>query len=265
MESKKLKFGLIFLLLVSMILNVRVGKAETEQEKDEERTYPPYSALIFLGTGYGWNYYDIKNILEAWNWSITIASTFTNVSGCGNRGERTETCDLTFSQISENTLKNYDCLIIPSGGHWQSLSGSRTGTRLIKAAYDNGLILMAICIGQAVLAESHGILEGKEVAMYGGSYDMVTEAGGIMISKAVVTDGQIVTGGGGGGPNGGGYTRAPTSAACLAMRDAIFEKHLQIRNLKILIAVGAPILLGGIGIFIYLLRTNKISFRKEKK
>ncbi|UYP45787.1 hypothetical protein NEF87_002072 [Candidatus Lokiarchaeum ossiferum] len=258
----KIKKVIILSLTITLFLNFNFAGAESQADDKENIEYPEYSALILLGTGYGWNFYDIKDILESWNWSITTASFSTTVSGCFNRESRSETCNLTIPSISKSSLRQYDCLIVPSGGHWEGLSSSSTVQDLIRAADNRGLVLMTICIGQAVLANAHNVLRGKDVALFGGSYAMVTEAGADTVTERVVTDGRIVTGGGGGGRNGGGYTRAPTNETCLAMREAIYNYKLTMKRITIGSAIGIPILLSGLGYFIYLIKSNKISLKK---
>lgn len=261
----KLKIGFLFFLTLTLFLNFNFTRAETQPNEEEEKQYPEYSALILLGTGYGWNFYDIKDILESWNWTITTASFSSTVSGCFNRESRSETCNITLSSISKSSLRQYDCLIVPSGGHWEGLSSSSTVQDLISAADDRRLVLMAICIGQAVLASANNVLREKDVAMFSGSYTMVTEAGANTVSDQVVTDGRIVTGGGGGGRNGGGYTQAKTNETCIAMREAIYDSKIITERITIGSAIGIPILLSGSAYFIYLIRTQKISFKKKRK
>ncbi len=264
MRYQKIKLGIIFFLTLTLFLNLDITHAETNQSEEENQTYPSYSALIFLGNGYGWNYYDIREVLDSWNWSITTAGISQSVSGCPNRKSMTEDCNLTISQISNSDLKNYDCLIIPSGGHWESLSRSTVVQDLIRAAYNRGLVIMTICIGQAVIASAHKVIRGKDVAMFSGSSTAVLEAGGKLVTEPVVTDGRIVTGGKGGGRGGGGYTRAPTNETCIAMREAIFDYNARIRRITIGSAIGVPIILTGLGFVFYLLKTHKISFKKNK-
>ena len=176
--------------------------------------------LVLISDGCGWNYFDVNETLVEMGVNvITIANTESHtVTSCLNREPRPITADILLSEFDLETINEYDGIVIPSGGQWAHLAGESDVNELLDTAYDNGLVVGAICIGVVTLARSDIITNGTKVASpVGYAYRPMRDTGADMISSAdVVSDRRIITGGAGGGPP-TGYESAPTYELCLEM------------------------------------------------
>ena len=86
-----------------------------------------------------------------------------------------------------------EALIVPGGLRGvQNLKSSPAALAAIKAAYQAGRLVCAICAGPTVLAQL-GILEGKRAVCYPGMEGELTDAVPRPGAR-VVTDGQVITG-----------------------------------------------------------------------
>jgi hypothetical protein len=139
-----------------------------------------------------------------------------------NREPRPVDPDILVADIDEEVIAQYDCLIIPSGGHWQELTNSEDVLNLIRMAYNAGLMISSICIGMIPVADAH-VIEGKFVAGHNGAYGEVNDANGTMLStRRVVMDGQLITGDNGAGPP-EGFVGAPHKEVCISILRQLFN------------------------------------------
>jgi hypothetical protein len=255
--TKKFVSFSILLILLSTQPSLELAKAQDSSEKT-------YKALLLVSYGYGDNYYDIVNKFSEWNWTIDTAGKSTIVSGCANLHEaRILHCNLTFDDLNRSKIREYDCLIIPSGGHWLSLVNTDSVETILNIAYDNGLILGTLCIGQAVFANVDGLMDGVEVAYFSMTRAEMDLANAEIIHEDVVTDKRIVTGGGGGGLVGGGYTVAPTEEFCEAIKIAIETRNSNRLIFSLVGSIGGVLLLS-IGLLV-MKKRHKIFSKTRKK
>jgi putative intracellular protease/amidase len=211
MVSQKFKALLLLLAFVGVLAGAGFS-APVEAQTTVD-------ALILVTDGFGWTYFDAVDLLTSWGVDVTVIadSGDTAISSCLNRPPRPITADLLLSTFNMNTLSNYDCLFIPSGGHWQALSLNQAVRDFVAAAFAEGLVVASLCIGNMVIARSNGIVDGCKVVSYSQSNVAMQQAGATIVSGVeVVSDHRIVTGATGGGfPD--GYTSAPTYEVCVAM------------------------------------------------
>jgi putative intracellular protease/amidase len=173
--------------------------------------------LLILRDGFGWNYFDAKETLESWGVNVTTVahSSDYDISSCTNRDPRPIVADLLISEMTPEMVQQFDCLLVTSGGHWNSMIGSSTVLNFISDAYDLGLIVASICTGTRVMAEANDIVNGSKVVSFTLSSPQMTDAGATTIwGMEAVADRHIITGGRGGGPSAGGWEEAPTSEVC---------------------------------------------------
>lgn len=172
--------------------------------------------LFILGNGYGYNFFDLRDQFRDWNCDITIAGTYNEVTSCTNLGKTAivQNVDLTFSEVNLTTIgDDYDCIIVPSGGHWGGLCHSEA-VDVIAAGYQQGLVIASMCVGSAVLGASK-IVNGTYVLYHANAASYIRYNGGlIIVDTLAVSDRNIVTGGIGGSLSGGGHTVAPTTLTC---------------------------------------------------
>jgi hypothetical protein len=100
------------------------------------------------------------------------------------------------------------------------------------------LVVAAICIGNAVVAEANEIVNGSKVAYYGAAWQYMTGAGAIPTDARVVSHNNIVTGGTGGGYP-AGYDEAPTYEVCSEIARLILRRS-RVAGLVLQPATGSP-------------------------
>ncbi|MHA1245579.1 MAG: DJ-1/PfpI family protein, partial [Candidatus Heimdallarchaeota archaeon] len=109
---------------------------------------------------------------------------------------RPVTSDILISEVDEDILAQFDCVYVPAGAHWVTLVSNTETHDLISTAYEMGLVIASICIGNKILAASNGVVNGVKVAYYSGCAVDMNDAGAIHVyDTAVVSDKRIVTAG----------------------------------------------------------------------
>lgn len=205
----------ILLIFFSIIPTVKLVNAQESSETT-------YKALFLISNAYGDNYYDLVGNFSQWGWEIETAGSSNVVKGCVNHHlAYTLNCNLTFDDLNESKIQEYDCLIIPSGGHWYSLVTLDSVESIVRTAHESGLIIGTLCIGQKVLSDIDGLMEGVKVAYFSMVESDMERENARIVHRDVVTDDGFVTGGGGGSLSGGGYTVAPTAEFCEAVKAAL--------------------------------------------
>ena len=246
----------ILLILLGAQQSLKLANAQDSSEKT-------YNALFLVANGYGDNYYDLIGNFSLWGWNIETAGRTSVAIGCSNHHPaNTLICDLTFDDLDRSKIREYDCVIIPSGGHWLSLVNTRTVETILNTANENGLILGTLCIGQQVFASAEGLMDGVKIAYFYMTDGDMQRANAEVIHEDVVSDKRIVTGGGGGGLDGGGYTVAPTTEFCEAVKIAIQTRNSNRLIFSISVLIGSALLLS-IGILI--VKKRNIFFSKTQK
>ncbi len=165
---------------------------------ESERNPSDLKVLMILDTAFGYTYFLVKNYLESWGINVITASATGSklVTGCYNQPPNSTTADILISDITNIT--EYDAIHIPSGGHWKSLIGKAEVLDLIKQAYNNQVIVSALCIGLKVLAKAE-IIKNVRICGHPQAQADVTLAEGIYMDERVVVDQGIISGGFGGG------------------------------------------------------------------
>ncbi len=123
----------------------------------------------------------IKNYLETYGCTVTIAGTGSTVAGI--------TVDILISNVN---VTYYDCIFIPGGGSPANLVKNEQVLELIRTAYTEEILLAAICHGPLVFAEA-GVINGTEVTGHQEIRDVLESAGGYFVYNKVVIDGRIIT------------------------------------------------------------------------
>ncbi|MFW9924122.1 MAG: DJ-1/PfpI family protein [Candidatus Thorarchaeota archaeon] len=207
------KISLIF-LICSMLL---IGTVKIQVKSTNEEV----KILCFIENGFGESYYINKDFLESYNYSIITASTSGYVYGCNNFGKDVPDTypDILVSSISDNDILTYDCIFIPSGGHWGTVITRSRILEIIQIAHEEGILLAGICTGMIVLAYAD-VLEDVNVAKNDHALSYLLNAGANITNDDVVYDQGIITGGWGGGV-GNGAENAPNEDFCEMIKEAI--------------------------------------------
>ncbi len=241
---------LIFLILISSLV-IPLSVSAKRNVK----------VLSLVTTGFGESYYINKDIMESFGWEFYTAGPAPSVPACTNRPLDPATTDYITSQITDQEILDFDCIFVPSGGHWLSLSLYQAATDLIEYAYFNGAVVSAICTGIAVLARSGDVLNGTEVVSHPNVFSSVLDAGGILQYTSVHAHKNVVTGGSGGGPSVGAQG-APNEEFCELLKEVVEENIAPSHILAKIISpiVGLIIVASGI---VFLIK-RKPRIRKTK-
>jgi len=221
------------LAIISLIIVVAIFAGPNVIPTAEAHDVSDVKVLMIITEAFGWNYFDAKSILESWGVNVTtIAYALdTNVTGCFNRPDNWTIADFLLGDVENEIVTQFDALFIPSGGHWAGLISSTRVLDFISYAHEHGVIIATTCIGNRVVAESNGIVNGTSVVNYNNPnsyYSMVAAGARIRSGYETVCDNGIITGNEGGGPTGGGYIEAPTSEICLSIvRETLGYSYLE--------------------------------------
>ncbi|MHA1125520.1 MAG: DJ-1/PfpI family protein [Candidatus Heimdallarchaeota archaeon] len=200
----KVKFLTISILILVCITSLseaeRFSKAtehsQTETISSDAESFEDIKVLAILGNYFGDAYFWVKTQLEEWGVNVSVAGMTPIVQSCSHKPPRPVTSDVLISEVDEGILAQFDCVYVPAGGHWESLFYSTSTKNLISTAYEMGLVIASICIGNKVVAVSNGIVNGVKVAYYSGCALEMNDAGAIHVySTAVVSDKRIITAG----------------------------------------------------------------------
>jgi len=101
----------------------------------------------------------------------------------------TITPNLTLDEVRP---EEYELLILPGGKAPEALRKDERVLRIVKAFYEAGKIIGAICHGPLILI-SAGLLKGKRGTAYKSVAKELKEAGALYEDKEVVVDGNLVT------------------------------------------------------------------------
>ena len=177
--------------------------------------------LILIADYFGWNYFTARDTLLDWGCNVTTVahSLDYDVPSCLNRDPNPVVADLLLTEVDNNTLQQFDALLVTAGGQWQYLSGSSLVSNTIASAHDLGLLVASLCIANRVMVSANNIVNDTRVATYLYSNIQMGEEGAIVRGGTrVVSDNGIITGGGGGGftPE-GGFVTAPTALLCASI------------------------------------------------
>lgn len=177
-----LKKSIKFALVIFSLLSVNSGIFLTSV-----RAYTPgHKVMILVAYGVGETYFPAKNKFESWGWNVTTAGLTSSVISCPNINPRPVPVDILISDINNDTLSQYECIFIPSGGHWNELAYDATTLATISNAYNLGVVISSLCIGIVVIARAD-IVDGVRIAYDANSAPYVISYGGITVNEEVVT------------------------------------------------------------------------------
>ena len=153
---------------VSLLLVVAVFSSPLLMPTVEAQEICDVKVLILITDGFGWNYFDAREILESWGVNVTTISHSidTDVPSCYNRAPRGTTADLLLNAVEFDIVTQFDAIYVPLGGQWTSLIASTTVLNFIEYAHEQGLIIGTTCIGNRVIADSNEIVNGSSVVYY---------------------------------------------------------------------------------------------------
>lgn len=223
--------------LISLIILVSVLSVPVLMPTSVGQEISDINVMMLISDGFGWNYFDAKEILESWGVNVTTLanSLDTDVPSCYNKEPRGTTADLLLNSVENEILAQFDVLFIPAGGQWNDLIQSARVLDFIEYAHSSGLIIATVCIGNMVLAKTNGVVNGSSVVSYlYTNLEMVGAGATIRTGYRTVIDNRFITGSTGGGVY-EGYETAPTEEVCLAVvREALgysFEQSASIAPL----------------------------------
>ena len=95
--------------------------------------------------------------------------------------------------IDELDVTNAEMIVLPGGlGGVASIRGCQRALEAVRAVYEKGKYVAAICAGPTVLAEL-GLLTGVKATCYPGQIPNMRDAA-VVENAACITDGKIITG-----------------------------------------------------------------------
>lgn len=204
----KLKPCGLILTLFHLLILITTGHPLFSQawweESSEEYSYDlsQYHFLIVLGEDPDFHEtMIIKKHWENWGAAVDMAGTETELTGHvwkkakkgWDRSEKRRIkTDLLISQVD---LFQYQALFFPGGNSPKSLlkEDSSQVVQLIQKANRKGLVLAAICHGPRVLAAAN-VIHDRKVTGHQDVARRLTDAGGKVVNKVCVVDGNIITG-----------------------------------------------------------------------
>lgn len=188
-------FFLISVIFSTKTVNLNSSKTENASNLIETKSLEDIKILAIVANGFGDAYFWVKTQFEQWGCNFTTAGLTQQVSSCSNYPPIvTITSDILVSEITSEIITQFDCVYIPAGGHWVYLDINPATHNVLEMAYEEGLVVSAICIGTRILARAGGIVDGVKVVYYQSSYELMLEAGAKIVYDApVVSDKRIVT------------------------------------------------------------------------
>jgi len=203
----------IFLLL--SLIPMAAGAEAAPDRTDGPRI------LLLVDDGVGYNYFELRETLQDMGFAPVTVSLSTRIGSCSNREDRDVPIDLYLRDFDYGTFRDFEALIIPSGGHYALLSHSRQTREFLSRAYEEGLLLGAIGTGPAVLASVPGLLQDVKVSENAFFGETLKSAGAKVVCGKVAYDQSILTGSTGGGKTGSAYTGAPVQEFCEKLAEVL--------------------------------------------
>jgi len=77
---------------------------------------------MLVSSGFGLTYFDAKDQFESWGWIVDTARTFQTLYSCPNQEIQVIEPEFLIQNVDWARFIQYDCIFVPSGGHWDSLS-----------------------------------------------------------------------------------------------------------------------------------------------
>jgi protease I len=116
------------------------------------------------------------------------------VAGLGEesyRGKNGHPVDVDMN-VDDVSSRSFDAVVIPGGYAPDHFRRSEHLLGIVREAYDEGLLVAAICHAPWVLA-SAGLCKGRRMTSYFAIRDDVINAGADWVDEEVVVDGNLIT------------------------------------------------------------------------
>ncbi len=94
--------------------------------------------------------------------------------------------------LRDVNVGSYSALVIPGGRSPEKLRPHLEAVEIVESAFQEGLIVAAICHGAQLLI-SADVIEDKQLTCYPAIAVDVENAGGVYVDESVVVDGRLVT------------------------------------------------------------------------
>jgi protease I len=107
----------------------------------------------------------------------------------GKRGKAKIKVDTTADKVN---IRDFDAVIIPGGYAPDKMRLHQPMIDLVKAAYDSGKLVAAVCHGPQMLI-SAGIVKGRRVTSWPSVAIDLKNAGANWVDEPVVKDGNLIT------------------------------------------------------------------------
>lgn len=92
--------------------------------------------------------------------------------------------------LNKIKIENYDCLLLPGGGHYKLIESNQNIINIIKYFMDNNKVVAAICASPTILGRL-GYLKNRNYTCF---TSMNEDFGGTYLNDYTVTDGNLITG-----------------------------------------------------------------------
>ncbi|MCE7743945.1 MAG: hypothetical protein GPJ52_02295 [Candidatus Heimdallarchaeota archaeon] len=202
-DSNMKKFGFLFLGVIILssfsISNTYIESAQEDPILDvSAKSLSDMKILAVIANGFGDSYFWIKDQLESWGCNVTTAGLTAVCASCPNKPSRPVTADIVIADVTSEILSQFDAVYVPAGPHWVILETNIMTHNLLASAYEAGLVVSAVCIGNVALAQVSSIVNGVKVAYYSQTATDMMDAGAIIVyGSGVVSDKRVVTAGSG--------------------------------------------------------------------
>jgi|SRR5215207_8510342 protease I len=100
--------------------------------------------------------------------------------------------DLTFAELKDGGIEQFDALVIPGGGAPENLRINDDAVDFTRRFVESGKPVASICHGPQLLI-SAGVLKGRTTTSVNKIRDDVKNAGATYVDEAVVTDGNLIS------------------------------------------------------------------------
>jgi protease I len=120
---------------------------------------------------------------------VTIVGSGSHETYRGKRGKAKIKVDTTADKVN---IRDFDAIIIPGGYAPDRMRLHQPMIDLVKAAFDQGKIVAAVCHGPQMLI-SAGIVRGRRVTSWPSVAVDLKNAGAKWVDESVVKDGNLIT------------------------------------------------------------------------
>ena len=188
-ENYKRKNKLRFIILsFSIIFCIFLVYSPIIYASELENT--PQKILFLIPHGFNYiEYMETRNYLESWGYKIDTCSTMREIDSYDNL---LFSLKVNYTIVEIDDIRNYHCVYVPGSDNWYHFGHNESVQQLLKSAYDNGLLISAICSSTYVLGCA-GLIEGKNVTGYYLFQDSYESQGASYFDEPVVVDGRIIT------------------------------------------------------------------------